>query len=152
MVEPERENGVFSIFLLLSSIEPDLFPFQIIDYDTHDGIDVIAKGNKKTPISSAKLYYVEYKRTLEKGFNHSFENLHSIVCWDTSIKHDDILTDINGDERKMQILSPENDNDYTHFFLDNPRKAHKIEVFVLKYYLKEKLNLEFKTRTKDAII
>ncbi|MDN5292055.1 MAG: hypothetical protein PWQ06_2294 [Anaerophaga sp.] len=152
LVEPERENGVFSIFLLLSSIEPDLFPFQIIDYDTHDGIDVIAKGDKKTPISSAKLYYVEYKRTLEKGFNHSFENLHSIVCWDTSIKHDDILTDINGDERKMQILSPENDNDYTHFFLDNPRKAHKIEVFVLKYYLKEKLNLEFKTRTKDAII
>lgn len=152
LVEPERENGVFSVFLLLSSVEKELFPFQIIDYDTHDGIDVIAKGDKKTPISSAKLYYVEFKRTLEKGFNHSFENLHSIVCWETSIKHDDILSDINGEERKMQILSPENENDYTHYYLDNPRKAHKIEVFVLKQYLMEKLGIEFKPRTKDAII
>ena len=152
LVEPERESGVFSTFLLLSTLEPDLFPFQVIDYDTHDGIDVIAKGDKKTPISSSKLYYVEFKRTLEKGFNHSFENLHSIVCWETSIKHDDILSDINKEERKMQILSPVSDNDYTHFYLDNPRKAHKIEVFVLKHYLKEKLNIEFKPRTEDAAI
>lgn len=152
LVEPERESGVFSIFLMLSTIKPDLFPFQIIDYDTHDGIDVIAKGDNKIPIASSKLYYVEFKRILEKGFNHSFENLHSIVCWETSIKHDDILSDINKEERKMQILSPENDSDYTHYYLDNPRKAHKIEVFVLKQYLKEKLNIEFKPRTKDAII
>jgi hypothetical protein len=152
LVEPERESGVFSIFLLLSTLVPELFPFQIIDYDTHDGIDVIAKGDKKTPISSSKLFYVEFKRTLEKGFNHSFENLHSIVCWETSIKHDDILSDINKEERKMQILSPVDENDYTHFYLDNPRKAHKIEVFVLKHYLKEKLNIEFKPRTVDAVI
>jgi len=152
LVEPERESGVFSMFLLLSTVEPELFPFQVIDYDTHDGIDVIAKGDKTTPISSAKLYYVEFKRTLEKGFNHSFENLHSIVCWETSIKHDDILSDINKEERKMQILPPADENDYTHFYLDNPRKAHKIEVFVLKQFLKEKLGVEFSPRTKDSII
>jgi len=151
-VEPERESGVFSIFLLLSSIKPDLFPFQIIDYDTHDGIDVIAKGDKTTPIASAKLYYVEFKRTLESGFNHSFENLHSIVCWETSIKHDDILADINGEERKMQIVAPEKEDDYTLYFLDNPRRAHRIEVFVLKQYLKEKIDLEFRPRTNDATI
>jgi len=151
-VEPERESGVFSIFLLLSSIKPDLFPFQIIDYDTHDGIDVIAKGDKTTPIASAKLYYVEFKRTLESGFNHSFENLHSIVCWETSIKHDDILADINGEERKMQIVAPEKEDDYTLYFLDNPRRAHRIEVFVLKQYLKEKIDLEFQPRTNDATI
>lgn len=152
LVEPERESGVFSIFLLLSTVETDLFPFQVIDYDTHDGIDVIAKGDKKTPISSSRLYYVEFKRTLEKGFNHSFENLHSLVCWETSIKHDDILSDINQEERKMQILAPENEHDYTHFYLDNPRKAHKIEVFVLKQYLKEKLGLDFTPRTEDSIV
>jgi len=152
LVEPERESGVFSVFLLLSTVVTDLFSFHVIDYDTHDGIDVIAKGDKKTPISSSKLYYVEFKRTLEKGFNHSFENLHSIVCWETSIKHDDILSDINQEERKMQILAPENENDYTHFYLDNPRKAHKIEVFVLKQYLKEKLGLEFTPRTEDSVV
>lgn len=152
LVEPERESGVFSIFIMLSQIENDLFPFFVIDYDTHDGIDVIAKGDNNTPIASAKLFYVEFKRTLSKDFNHSFENLHSVVCWETDIKHDDVLKDINSEERKMQIVSPEKEGDYTHYFLDNPNKAHKIEVFCLKAYLKEKLGIEFKPRTSDAIV
>lgn len=152
LVEPERESGVFSIFIMLYQIENNLFPFCVVDYDTHDGIDVIAKGDNNTPIASAKLFYVEFKRTLSKGFNHSFENLHSVVCWDTDIKHDDILKDINNEERKMQIVSPENNSDYTRYFLDNPKKAHKIEVFCLKSYLKEKLGIEFRPRTSDAVI
>jgi hypothetical protein len=152
LVEPERESGVFTIFIMLSQLENDLFPFSVVDYDTHDGIDVIAKGDNNTPIASAKLFYVEFKRTLSKGFNHSFENLHSVVCWDTDIKHDDILKDINNEERKMQIVHPESKTDYTRFFLDNPRKAHRIEVFCLKSYLKEKLDIEFNPRASDAII
>lgn len=152
LIEPERESGVFSLFLILSNIEKDMFPFQIIDYDTHEGIDVIAKGDRTTPISSAKLYYVEFKRNLTNIFNHSFENLHSVVCWDTDIKHDDIIKDINGEERKLQIIQPVDEKDYTNYFLDNPRKAHKIEVFVLKYYLKEKYKIDFKPRTKNAIV
>lgn len=152
LVEPERESGVFSIFIMLSQLEESLFPFVVIDYDTHDGIDVIAKGDSTTPISSAKLFYVEFKRTLSKGFNHSFENLHSVVCWDTDIKHDDVLSDINNEERKMQIVAPEDENDYTRYFLDNPKKAHKIEVFCLKSYLKEKLNIEFRPRASNAVV
>ncbi|QDT43467.1 DNA mismatch repair protein MutL [Gimesia alba] len=152
LVEPERESGVFSIFLILSQLNDGLFPFHVIDYDTHDGIDVIAKGDKNTPIASAKLFYVEFKRTLSREFNHSFENLHSVVCWDTDIKHDDILKDINNEERKMQIISSDSDNDHTHYFLDNPKKAHKIEVFCLKSYLKEKLGLSFEPRASDAVI
>ncbi len=151
-MEPERESGVFSIFLLLSHKLPDLFPFQIVDYDTHEGIDVIAKGDRTTPITSARLFYVEFKRTLGGYFNHSFENLHSIVCWETDIKHDDYLKDINGEERKMQIIAPSKSGDYTTYFLDNPKKAHKIEVFCLKSYLREKLNIEFSPRTSDAIV
>ena len=152
LVEPERESGVFSIFLILSQLEEDLFPFHIIDYDTHDGIDVIAKGDKHTPIASAKLFYVEFKRTLSKGFNHSFANLHSVVCWETDIKHDDILKDINAEERKMQIIAPNKEGDYTRYFLDHPQKAHKIEVFCLKNYLKEKLHIDFNPRTADSVL
>ncbi len=152
LIEPERESGVFSLFLILSNIEKDMFPFQIIDYDTHEGIDVIAKGDITTPISSAKLYYVEFKRNLTSTFNHSFENLHSVVCWDTETKHDDIIKDINGEERKLQIIQPADEHDYTKYFLDNPRKAHKIEVFVLKFFLKEKYKIDFKPRTKNAIV
>jgi len=152
LVEPARESGVFSIFLQLSILNHELFPFQIIDYDTHQGIDVIAKGDRNTPILNAKLFYVEFKRNLERIFNHSFENLHSLICWETGIKHDDILSDINGEERKMQIIAPSDGSDYTRYFLDNPKKAHKIEVFVLKQYLKERLNIDFKPRTKDSAV
>lgn len=152
LVEPERESGVFSIFLLLSQLEKNLFPFHIIDYDTHDGIDVIAKSDIFTPIVSAKLFYVEFKRTLSKGFNHSFENLHSVVCWNTDIKHDETISDINHEERKMQIISPIKEGDYTRYFLENPRKAHKIEVFCLKSYLKEKLGIVFNPRAIDSVI
>lgn len=152
LVEPERESGVFSLFLVLSIIEPTLFPFKVIDYDTHDGIDVIVKSKNNTPIVSAKLYYVEFKQTLGKAFNHSFENLHSVVCWNTDIKHDDIVKDINGEERKLEIAPPEGKDNYTTFFLTHHKKAHRIELFVLKYYLREKLGIEFKPRTKDAIV
>ena len=152
LVEPERESGVFSIFIKLSQLEENLFPFWVVDYDTHEGIDVIAKGDNRMPISNAKLFYVEFKRNLRKTFNHSFGNLHSVVCWETDIKHDDTLKDISNEERKMQIVPPENNRDYTHYYLDHLRSTHRIEVFCLKTYLKEKLGIEFKPRSYDAII
>jgi hypothetical protein len=150
LVEPEQENGVYAIFLQLSLLEKNLFPFKIIDYDTHQGIDVIAKGDKTTPISSAKIFYVEFKRRLSisQGFNHSFANLHSIVCWDTDMKHDDVIMDLSKSERRMIIVPPENKNDYTHYYLDPTIGTIKIEVFVLKDYLREKLGIEFRPRTK----
>lgn len=152
LVEPERESGVFALVVQLSVLEPQIFPFVMLDYDTHSGLDVIAKGDNTTPITSAALYYVEFKYYLGRDFNHSFQNLYSIVCWDTTLKHDEIVRDLNGEERRMQIIAAEKDGETTKFMLDNPKSIHKIEVFVLKYYLKEKLDIEFKTRTdKDAI-
>ena len=151
LVEPERESGVFGLFLILATKKPDLFPFQILDYDTHEGIDVIAKGDKTTPISSAKLYYVEFKRHLSTELNHSFANLHCIVCWDTEAKHDEKVEDLRGEKRKMEIIPPAKQGDYTRYYLTHDRKAHRIEVFVLKTYLKEKLNLNFRSRTKADI-
>ena len=152
LVEPQRESGVFALTLQLQILETGLFPFYILDYDTHSGIDVIVKGDNTTPIQVSKLYYVEFKHYLTADFNHSFVNLHNIVCWDTTIKHNDILKDISGEERKMEIIQPLDDKDYTKYFLNDPRKAHKIEVFVLKDYLKQKLLIEFRPRTdKDTV-
>ncbi|NLR58913.1 hypothetical protein HGH93_12425 [Chitinophaga polysaccharea] len=149
LVEPQRESGVFALVLQLSILAPDIFPFRMLDYDTHSGFDVIAKGDASTPITSAALYYVEFKYFLTNDFNHSFQNLYSIVCWDTALKHDEIVKDLNGEERKMQIIQPKDEKDYTHFLLDNPRSIHKIEVYVLKYFLKEKLGIDFKPRTES---
>ncbi|HEY0554319.1 MAG TPA: hypothetical protein VGG20_08625 [Thermoanaerobaculia bacterium] len=152
LVEPSRESGVYSLFLQLATASPDLFPFRIIDYDTHSGFDVLAKGDARTPIQHSKLYYVEFKHTIQKDFNHSFLNLYSVVCWDTAIKHDEIVVDINGEQRKMVIHASEKAGDHTHYYLEHPKSPHRIQVFVLKDYLREKLNVEFRPRAKDAVI
>ncbi len=151
LIEPQRESGVFSIYMQLSSINSNIFPFQVVDYDTHSGIDVIVKANDNMPIKTSKLYYVEFKNYLEKSFNHSFNNLYSIICWDINlkeIKHGEEVVDIANERRILKIIPPANANDYTRYYLDSVRSARKIEVFVLKYYLKEKYNIEFVPRTE----
>jgi hypothetical protein len=147
LVEPKRESGVHSLVVQLMTIEPDLFPFTVVDYDTHEGIDIIVKGNDTVPVHGSRLYYVEFKYMVSTVFNHSFENLHSIVCWDIELKHGDIVKDINHEERKLSVVAPLDATDYTRYFLENPRKAHRIEVFVLTDYLPQKLHLTFRPRT-----
>ena len=150
LVEPKRESGVFSLFMQLDSMDPKLFPFSIIDYDTYSGIDVIVKANDSIPIVTSKLYYIEFKYYLQKQFNHSFENLHSIICWDIdtkSIKHNDEIEDIAGERRTLKIITRANNNDYTRYFLGDLRCSRKIEIFVLKQYLDEKCGITFRART-----
>ena len=149
LVEPQKEQGVFSLFLQLSQLEEKLFPFTIIDYDTHSGIDVIVKENDQIPIKNSKLYYVEFKNCLEKQFNHSFENLHSIICWDIHLKNGDNVEDVAKKSRVMKIVPAQDESDYTHYFLDDATSARKIEVFVLKSFLAEKLGIDFRHRTAE---
>ena len=149
--EPKRESGVHSLVVQLMTLEPGLFPFVVVDYDTHEGIDIIVKGNDAIAVHGLRLYYVEFKYFISAAFNHSFENLHSIVCWDTELKHGDIVKDINREERKLSVAAPCGPDDYTRYFLENPRKAHRIEVFVLKDYLRQKLKVEFRPRTATDV-
>ena len=155
LVEPQQENGVFALFLQLSSYDPSLFPFTIVDYDTHSGIDVIVKAQDNMPIKTSKLFYVEFKKYLEKDFNHSFENLHSIICWDINLKeimNNAEVKDIANKWRTLKIIQPEGEGDYTRYYLDSLRDSRKIEVFVLKYYLEQKLGITFKPRTEDSTV
>jgi hypothetical protein len=151
LVEPKRESGVQSLIVQLMTLDHSLFPFVVVDYDTHEGIDIIVKANDSVPVRGSRLYYVEFKYLLSNLFNHSFENLHSIACWDTELKHGDIVKDVNREERKLAIAAPDGPNDYTRYFLDNSRSAHRIEVFVLKDYLPQKLGIQFRPRTADDV-
>ncbi len=156
LIEPKQENGVFTIFMQLSTYKPEIFPFTIVDYDTHFGIDVIAKAkNDWMPIKDSKLYYVEFKNYLNKNFNHSFENLHSIVCWDINtadLKNGQEVIDIANKKRTLKIIPPEQDGDYTRYYLDSMRSERKIEIFVLKYYLEEKFGISFSPRNDNSVI
>ncbi len=58
-------------------------------------------------------------------------------------QHDGVIEDIAGSERKMIVTPKTSDSEYTRYMLDDPQQPHKIEVFVLEDYLKEKLGLVF---------
>jgi hypothetical protein len=149
LVEPYSEVGVLAMMAQLAILEPALFPFTILDYDSHSGYDVLVKGDATTAIQNARKFYVEYKYVLTGTFNHSFQNLRSIVCWNTKLQQDDEVQDITQMKRTLKIQPPQNPKDtgsYTRFFLDDPYSPNKIEVVVLKLYLKERLQLEFKLR------
>ena len=156
LVEPIKENKycseqeVYSLFLTLKILNPDLFPFEIVDYETHFGIDVIAKEPSSLSLEKSQLYYIEFKGRLTSPLNHSFKYLKSIICWDTDILDGGTITDVSGKERMMKIISasdPNNNDKYTKYFLDDPASPKKIEVFALKDYLKEKIGIEFRPRT-----
>jgi hypothetical protein len=150
LVEPTRESGVYALLIQLSTLEPDLFPFMIVDYDTHSGIDVIAKMRDSTPVGSSDLYYVELKFFFESPMNHSFDNMRYVVCWDTEIKQGGKVTDLAGQERILHVAQADpKAGNYTGYFLRRDFK-HEIEIFVLKDYLREKLGLEFRPRTAIA--
>lgn len=150
LIEPQKEQGVFSLYLQLAQIEPDLFPFTVVDYDTHSGIDVIVKEvNPNLPLSRDNLFYVEFKYLLERNFNHSFKHLMNIICWDIKLTNNEEVEDISRTKRRLKIIPPVRVGDYTRYFLDDSRNGIKIEVFVLKTYLRERLNINFVSRTEN---
>lgn len=146
LYEPQLESGVHALLMQISILEPDLFPFEMIDYNTNTGIDILVKEKNKLTVDQSRIYYVELKNILDKEFNHSFEYLHSIVCWDTKVLDGDEVSDIQNKKRIMKIVNPNGPNDYTRYFLDDIRDDRRIVVYVLKHFLKDRLDIDFKPR------
>lgn len=146
--EPRQEQGVFSIYRAIDILEPAIFPFDIIDYDTHAGIDVLAQlRDSRVHLDQSMLRYVEFKHLLKKNFNHSFTRLYGIVCWQLGILHDEVVSDVFGNPRKLRIVPKLGEGSFTKYFLEDDRDPHKIEIIVLEVYLAERLGIHFK-RTK----
>lgn len=151
LVQPSRESGVYALLVQLTTLKPDLFPFEIVDYDTHSGIDVIAKFRDAMSVSASALHYVELKFFLEGTMNHSFDNMRFIVCWDTNVKHGGKAVDLAGEERTLHVAPADPQaGGYTGYFLRRDFKT-EIQIFVLKDYLREKLGIEFRPRTAAQV-
>jgi len=150
--EPTCEGAVFAMVTRLSTLQHDIFPFLPLDYATHQGYDLLVKGDSTTPIHQSQIYYVELKWWLNNTLNHSFQNLKCIVAWDTKVLNGGTVMDLNGEERVMQVVAPTQPGEYTKYLLDNLRSGVKIEVIVLKEYLKELFNIEFRARTTEEIL
>ena len=152
LAAPQHESAVFGLVMKLTTLDPACFPFEILDYNTYQGYDLLVKGDHSTPIHQSHLFYVELKYILTARLNHSFENLKAIVAWDTGIKHGGTVTELNDETRTLHVAPPESSGDVTRFFLDHSKKGFKIEVYVLKEYLREKYGLEFRTRNSNETV
>jgi hypothetical protein len=126
------------------ALRPDIFEFEPLDYNANRGIDIIARNKSENKITEGEHWYVELKYLLQtKKFNHAFEYLRWIVCWDFD-KNVSIGTELQGIvDNDTRQLKTDKDNGINIYFLDAPKKANKVQVIRLKEYLKQKLDVEF---------
>lgn len=151
LLEPRQEGGVFSIVMQLLAVQPDLFGFSIVDYDTAFGYDLLVTQDTALDLNRAALRFVEMKFELQRDFNHSFSKLAAVICWDTKLANEDIVADMTGARRKMKITSPKVDKTlrYQKYMLVSDTEQHNIEVFVLMDFLRDALGCEFRPRAQS---
>lgn len=144
LIEPQNESELFGLFITVYSLHPEIFEFEPLDYNTTRGIDIIGRNKSDNKITEGEFWYIELKQILQtKRFNHAFEYLRWIICWDfdRSISPGVELQGIEEtDTRKFQAA---NENGISTYFLESPRKARKVQIIRLQEYLKQKLSLEF---------
>jgi len=151
LLEPRQESGVFSLVLQLLALEPGLFGFKVIDYDTSIGYDLLVTKDYALDLNKAAMRFAEIKYELKRDFNHSFKKLAAVICWDTKLSSDDEVIDLTEAKRTMKITPPNEkaENSYTKYMLVSATEPHNIEVFVLKDFLHESLKIEFRPRSSE---
>jgi len=146
LIEPRQEAGVYSLFLTLATLKPNLFTWKVVDYDTKTGYDVLTRENDGLPLDRTRMAFLEFKKELGRSFNHAFGKLEAIVSWDCKLNDGDEVEDKEGKKRFLRITSKSAGQPYTKYMLISNTEPHNIEVIVLKEYIKEKLGLEFSSR------
>lgn len=141
---PRSEQGVVWLLARLTAYWPEYFPgLNIVDLDSHFGYDLlILRTHHLTGAEEAA--FVELKHVLRdsKDFNHSFDYLSSLVCWETNLHADEELLDIQEHRRIFKITEPDEERAYTRYYLNNPSGGLNIEVLILRKYLEEVLALQ----------
>lgn len=111
--------------------------------DSHFGYDLLdLRKHHLTDVEEPA--FVELKHNLRDyaDFNHSFDYLSSIVCWETGLHEDEELRDIRERIRVFKIARPTTERPFTKYFLNNPEGGLNIDVVVLRKYLEEVLTLK----------
>jgi hypothetical protein len=147
LVEPRQEAGVFGLFATIKALRPDLFNFDIVDYDTQRGYDALARARDGLDPTQTNMRFVEFKKELTKDFSHSFARLFAVVCWECKLPNESEVQDLEGKTRHLIITPKGADETHKKYVLRTDEPVNNIEVFVLKDYLSDRLGLEFHSRT-----
>jgi len=138
-----QELGVHCLFSQIDALEPDLFGFKVVDYDSHKGYDCLVSRGTSLDLNNPQLAFLEFKYKLDTEFNHSFEKLAYIVCWECNLNDGAQISGLGPEIRILAIFPKDGLRDHTSYYLQALGQPHNIEVFVLKEYLKDKLDIEF---------
>lgn len=152
VVEPSNESELFGVFITIQTLFPELFEFEPLDYNTIRGIDIIARNKSGNLIIEGEYNYVELKYILKaKQFNHAFQYLRWVVCWDFAKDLADGCEVTGIEEKDVRKLTVSHVEDgISRYFLDSPKKAHKIEIIRLKELLEQKLDIKFEMHHKKT--
>jgi len=148
LLEPRQEAGVLSILLQLTALNPDLFGFKIVDYDSSFGYDLLVTEDTALDLNRASLKFVELKLELKRDFDHTFQKLAAIVCWDTKLRNGEEVYDCTHEKRNLAITAPPAAGGirYTKYVLCSTTEPHNIEIIVLKHFLAEYFGRDFRPR------
>lgn len=130
LLTPTSELDLIALTAGVQALVPDVLPFVVREYDSHFGFDGLAARNKELAINETQHLFVEFKHELKRDFNHSFEKLEAIVCWNSRVKDGEEMTDLAGRKGTLRI---ETDGDgRKRRLIDVPGSPRKVEVFVFR--------------------
>lgn len=136
------ESETFVVLMTVLEHYPDLFQFELLDYNTTKGIDFVVDymGPK----------YIELKGTLKKKINHPFQLIYKFICYDLDVENNEIIEDIESLKTCLKInkgdkfLSGDekyNGKTYTSYCLhpEGTSAIQSMEIINLKTFLVEVL-------------
>jgi hypothetical protein len=143
-LEPRSEQGIVWLAAKLAELWPEYFPMlNVIDIDSHFGYDLlILQRHHLTGDEEPAFVELKFNLRDREDFNHSFEYLMALVCWETKLSPEDEILDIQNRKRVFKISKRDEDRPYTKYFLNDPAGGRNIEVIVLRRYLEEMLDLK----------
>lgn len=143
LLEPKNESELFGLFVSIHTLKPEWFEFELLDYNTTRGIDLIVRNPASTNVIDGEYWYVELKQLLGPTFNHTFGFLRWVVCWDFDRGFAPGSESRGLDEHDVRKLERSTDNGRTKYFLSNQNRPQRIQVLRLREFLKEVAGIEF---------
>jgi hypothetical protein len=136
------------VFVAVYTLYPELFEFELLDYNTTNGVDIIARNKAANKITEGEHGYIELKYKLQPRINHAYQFLRWVVCWDFDknvVPGSELVGVEEIDVRKLENAV---DDDGTPMYYLNPKRgAHKVQVIRLKEFIQKKLGLTFEAET-----
>lgn len=101
--EPTSEAELQSELIKIITIIPEIFEFEILDYNSTKGIDILARDKGKNIYKEDDYYYIELKDRLKPDMNHDMREIRYIICWEISneLRKSCKIKDKLGDEYKV---------------------------------------------------